>query len=73
MPEFTTIINQFGAQGEKTGWTYIEIPESITQELKPGYRKTFRVKGKLDDYPIAAVALFPRGGGGLSLRRGYCL
>jgi hypothetical protein len=27
MVQFTTTIKQFGKQGEKTGWTYIEIPQ----------------------------------------------
>ena len=32
--------------GEKTGWSYIEIPAAIAQQLKPNYKKSFRVKGK---------------------------
>lgn len=61
--QFTTTILQFAEQGEKTGWTYIEIPADIAQQLKPGNKKSFRVKGKLDDYRIAAIALMPMGGG----------
>lgn len=63
MVTFTTAIQQFAQQGEKTGWTYVEIPVDIAQELKPGNKKSFRVKGKLDKYPIAGVALIPMGGG----------
>ena len=63
MIQFTTTILQFGEQGEKTGWTYINIPSEIAQKLKPGTKKSFRVKGKLDDYPIRGVALIPMGGG----------
>lgn len=63
MVKFTTAIQQFAQQGEKTGWTYIEIPVDIAQELKPGNKKSFRVKGKLDKYAIAGVALIPMGGG----------
>lgn len=63
MITFTTTILQFEKQGEKTGWTYILIPEKIAQTLKPGNRKSFRVKGKLDDYAIKQVALIPMGAG----------
>lgn len=63
MIRFTTTILQFAEQGEKTGWTYIEIPADVTQKLKPGNKKSFRVKGKLDKYTIKAVALLPMGGG----------
>ena len=63
MVQFKTIIQQFGQQGEKTGWTHIIIPENIAQKLIPGNKKTFRVKGFLDDYKIEGVALLPMGGG----------
>lgn len=63
MVAFTATLNQFASQGEKTGWTYIEIPIDIAQKLKPGNKKSFRVKGKLDNYKINAVALMPMGGG----------
>jgi len=60
---FTTTILQFDDQGEKTGWTYINIPAEIAQKLKPGNKKGFRVKGKLDDFSIKGIALLPMGGG----------
>jgi Domain of unknown function (DUF1905)/Bacteriocin-protection, YdeI or OmpD-Associated len=63
MIHFTAILKKFASQGEKTGWTYIEIPESKAQQLKPGNKKTFRVKGKLDSYSIKQVALLPMGNG----------
>jgi hypothetical protein len=64
MVKFTATILQFGKQGEKTGWSYIEIPKSISEKLKPGYKKSFRVKGSLDQYSIEGIALLPMGGGG---------
>jgi hypothetical protein len=67
MIEFTSIILKFGDQGEKTGWRYIDIPADIAQQLKPGNKKTFRVKGMLDQMPFAGVALFPMGGGSFIL------
>lgn len=63
MIEFTTTVHQFAQQGEKTGWTYIEVPPDLAQKLKPGNKKSFRVKGKLDDHAIKGVALLPMGGG----------
>ena len=60
---FTATIHKFENQGEKTGWNYIEIPVELAQQLKPGNKKSFRVKGKLDQYKIAQVALLPMGGG----------
>jgi uncharacterized protein DUF1905/bacteriocin resistance YdeI/OmpD-like protein len=63
MVQFTATIKQFATQGEKTGWTYIEIPSDIAQDLKPGNKKSFRVKGKLDNCAIKGIALLPMGGG----------
>ncbi|MEP6750703.1 MAG: YdeI/OmpD-associated family protein, partial [Bacteroidota bacterium] len=62
MVQFTTTILKFATQGEKTGWTYIIVPEKIAQQLRPGSRKSFRVKGKLDNYIIKSVALLPQSG-----------
>ncbi|HVX49335.1 MAG TPA: YdeI/OmpD-associated family protein [Chitinophagaceae bacterium] len=63
MITFTTTILKFDEQGEKTGWTYILIPEKIAVKIKPGNKKSFRVKGKLDNFSIKGVALLPMGGG----------
>lgn len=67
MVQFTTAIKQFGKQGEKTGWTYIDVPSDIANELMPGNRKGFRVKGKLDDHRVKGLALIPMGGGNFIL------
>lgn len=63
MVSFTTSLLQFAEQGEKTGWTYIEIPADLAQKMKPGNKKSFRVKGKLDSFSIKAAAIMPMGGG----------
>jgi len=60
---YTTTILKFNQQGEKTGWTYIVIPIDVAQKLKKGYKKSYRVKGKLDDHGIKGVALLPMGEG----------
>jgi hypothetical protein len=58
-----TRISKFGRKGEKTGWTYIDIPGPVAQSLFPGNRKSFRVKGLLDDHPVEGIALMPMGDG----------
>lgn len=63
MVEFNTIILKFGDQGEKTGWRYIDIPADIAQQLKPDNKKSFRVKGMLDGFAFAGIALMPMGDG----------
>lgn len=63
MVTFTTTIHRFDKQGEKTGWTYIEVPTELAQQLKPGNRKEFKVKGRLDAHPIKRLSVFPMGGG----------
>ncbi|MFT3933834.1 MAG: YdeI/OmpD-associated family protein [Chitinophagaceae bacterium] len=62
MVQFNATIEQFAQQGEKTGWSYIKVPEKIALKLKED-KKSFRVKGKLDSFSIKGVALIPMGGG----------
>ena len=59
MITFNTTLKKFGQKGDKTRWTYIDIPDDVANALKPGQRTTFRVKGTLDSYPIQSVALLP--------------
>lgn len=63
MISFTAVIKKYKNQGEKTGWTYIEIPDGIPEQLKPGQKKEFKVKGKLDAYAFKQMPLYPIGGG----------
>lgn len=63
MVQFTATIHKFGKKGEKTGWTYFELPADIVQQLKPGNKKEFKVKGKLDGYAIKRVSVLPMGDG----------
>ncbi len=67
MVQFSTIIKKFKQQGEKTGWTYIEIPATIAEKLKPNNKRSFRVKGSLDDYSFEGLALIPMGEGNFIL------
>jgi len=63
MLSFSTTIQRFDKQGEKTGWTYIVIPDKIASKLNPGVKKSYRVKGKLDEYILEKASLIPMGKG----------
>ena len=63
MISFSAKILRFAKQGEKTGWSYIEISQANAEKLNPGCKKSFRVKGQLDQYKIQKVALLPMGKG----------
>lgn len=67
MIEWRSKLKKFGKQGEKTGWTYIEVSAATAAQLQPGTRKSFRVKGTLDDVPLEGVALLPMGDGNFIL------
>lgn len=63
MVTFTARLLRFEEQGEKTGWTYMEIPADIADKINPGVRKSYRVKGKIDQFAISGVSVIPMGGG----------
>ncbi len=63
MIRFSTTIFQFGEQGEKTGWHYITITSAQAKQLGHQTKKSFRVKGKLDEFVIKEIALMPMGDG----------
>lgn len=63
MVDFNTIILQFGEFGDKTGWTYIQIPADVSQQIKPGEKRSYRVKGWLDNFALAGKSLLPHGDG----------
>jgi len=60
---FSSLIKKYGQQGEKTGWSYVEVPFGIAEQLKSGCKKSYRVKGKIDNYAIEKVSMLPIGGG----------
>jgi len=63
MISFKATLQKFDQQGEKSGWTYIPIPAKIALQLKPGNKKSFRVKGSIDEFPIKSISLLPMGDG----------
>jgi uncharacterized protein YdeI (YjbR/CyaY-like superfamily) len=56
-------IEKFENMGEKTGWSYVFIPEAIANQIKPNNKKSFRVKGRIDQVQIAGMATIPMGEG----------
>lgn len=67
MTRFTAVLKKFADAGDKTGWTYLEIPAAIAAKIKPGMKQSFRVKGRLDKHPIQQTALLPHGDGAFIL------
>ncbi len=63
MLSYRTVIQKFDKQGEKTGWSYIEITRAQAQKLKPGCFVSFRVKGSIDEFKFEKTALLPMGEG----------
>lgn len=63
MLRYTTVLKRFDKQGEKTGWTYIEISAKQAEVLNPGVKTSYRVKGKLDYHPVEKMAIMPMGDG----------
>ena len=63
MVTFNVLIERYDENAEKTGWTFFVVPPDIATKLKPGFRKSFRVKGKLDKLAIKGVSILPVGQG----------
>ncbi|MFM2358295.1 MAG: hypothetical protein RLY16_288 [Bacteroidota bacterium] len=61
--KFSADIKKYHENGEKTGWSFLEVPEAIAVQLHATDRKSFRVKGFLNQTAIKQVALVPIGDG----------
>ena len=64
---FEAEIERFEKMGEKTGWTFVHVPASIANQIKPNCKKSYRIKGKLDHLQIEGLALTPMGEGNFIL------
>lgn len=53
----------YGEMGEKTGWSYVFIPQAVADQIKPDCRKSFRVRGRIDQVAVAGMATVPVGEG----------
>lgn len=67
MFSFKATILKFADQGEKTGWSYIDIPLDILAKLKLTSKKEFRIKGFIDDVKVERMVCFPVGKGNFIL------
>jgi hypothetical protein len=67
MISYTTKIKRFEKNGEKTGWSFIEISKRQATQLNPGVRVSFRVKGKIDQHAIQKTSIIPMGDGNFIL------
>ena len=67
MVNFKAEIERFERMGEKTGWTYVFIPKEIAHQINPDCKKSFRIKGMLDNIAIQGLALVPMGEGNFIL------
>ncbi len=63
MHSFKAIIQKYSSKGEKTGWTYVDVPADILTKLKRPDKKEFRVKGVIDDVKFDRMATYPVGEG----------
>ena len=45
------------------GWAYVEVPQAIANQLKPGYKQVFRVRGEIDGHVFSGLALMQKGEG----------
>jgi hypothetical protein len=61
--KFQALIEKFADAGSNTGWTYIVIPFEAAEQINPGNRKAFRVKGMLNSFPINSKGVMPMGEG----------
>ena len=63
MHSFKSIIQKFANKGEKTGWTYVDVPLDVLTKLKRKDKKEFRIKGVIDDVAFERLATYPIGDG----------
>lgn len=63
MFSFKSIIQKFANKGEKTGWTYVDVPQDIILKLKLKNKKEFRIKGVMDDAKFERLVCYPIGEG----------
>jgi hypothetical protein len=60
---FTGLIHRFSSKGEKTGWTFVEIPDDVISSLKLPDKRGFRIKGFIDGVKIEKLSTYPIGDG----------
>jgi len=64
MVTFQAPILRAGDQGAAmAGWADIDVPQAVAHQLKPDYRRAFRVRGEIDGQAFRGLTLIPKGGG----------
>ncbi|MBK9285468.1 MAG: DUF1905 domain-containing protein [Sphingobacteriaceae bacterium] len=59
MPQFIATVYKYGKKGDKTGWTFVEMPLDIISQLKLKNRREFKIKGWIDDAQIKRLVCYP--------------
>lgn len=67
MINFEAIVERTWKEGEKYGWTYVILPAALAQQLNPGVKTIYRVKGRIGTYECRQVAVLPCGAGNYML------
>jgi hypothetical protein len=52
-------IERFSKNGEKTGWSYVFIPQDVADQIKSNSRIGFRVRGFIDQIAISGMSVMP--------------
>ncbi|MFA6277933.1 MAG: YdeI/OmpD-associated family protein [Pedobacter sp.] len=63
MVNFKAEIEKFDTMGEKTGWSYVFVPQAVANQIKPDEKRSFRVKGTIDTVAVSGIGLLPMGEG----------
>lgn len=63
MVTIKTSIKKFGKMGEKTGWSYVEISATQANKIKADYKRSYKVKGSIDEVQVSLTAMIPMGEG----------
>ncbi|GGC21735.1 hypothetical protein GCM10011386_12130 [Parapedobacter defluvii] len=64
MVDFQAVVLRSEEQGAAMlGWAYIEVPREIAEQLKPGYKQGYRVRGEIDGIVFSGLFLMPKGEG----------
>jgi hypothetical protein len=63
VPSFQGLIHRYSSKGEKTGWTFVYIPDEIIRKLRLPDKKGFRIKGMIDNVKVEKLSTYPVGEG----------
>ncbi len=67
MIKFDAEIEKFESNGDKTGWSYVFIPQEVADQIKPNNRREVRVRGLIDQVSVTGMCMMPVKGDGFIL------